>query len=400
MNKRATIYTIKYTLVNLTYFACYCTLHAYTAVFLLGRGFSNTSIGLVLCLANVISALLQPVVAAVVDRGGFFTNKRTSILCAALLAALCLVLYFVRLQPVIFIVYLVAYSIQMIYQPLIMAMGFEYNAAGAGLNFGLARGLGSVGFAATSAIVGNVLVGHGVSSLQVMNMALLLLGILTLVIFVKPERTLEGDREQAAEETEGGDGLSVLGFVRKYPFFMLFVLAGTLMFFSHNALNDYLIQIIEPIGGDERTMGYMVMFAAVLELPTMALFTRLEKKFGCLNLLMLSGVMFFVKNLIMYFAGNIAGACVSQCCQLLAYAMFIPASAYFAELTMDRQDKTKGQAYVNMSITLGGVFSSLVCGRLLDLYSVRVMLLVAGAVGACGMVLGIVSLTCEKKKAG
>ena len=72
--------------------------------------------------------------------------------------------------------------------------------------------------------------------------------------------------------------------------------------------------------------------------------------------------------------------------------MFIPGSAYFAEMCMEQADKTKGQAYVNVSITLGGVFSSLICGRLLDVFSVQVMLLVSVAVSAVGAALAIISL--------
>ena len=45
----------------------FCTLHAYAAVYLLDRGFTNTQIGILLAVANITSAVAQPLVAAVID---------------------------------------------------------------------------------------------------------------------------------------------------------------------------------------------------------------------------------------------------------------------------------------------------------------------------------------------
>ena len=39
------LWTIRYTLINATYFSAFCTIHACAAVFLLGNGFSNTEVG-------------------------------------------------------------------------------------------------------------------------------------------------------------------------------------------------------------------------------------------------------------------------------------------------------------------------------------------------------------------
>lgn len=385
--------TLNYTLINVMYFAAYCGVHAYTSVFLLGRGFSNTSIGIILALSNIFSVILQPAVAGYIDKYKKLTNRLVSMSCAAIMILLCISLYFVRGKAVIFVLYALVYTIQMVYQPLIMAMSFEYNSAGDKINFGLARGLGSCGFAVTSVIVGNILVNSDVSVLQIINIISLIVGIFALFIFTKPENDEDKDSEVQFETSALDNGRNnLIGFIKYYPGFMLFVLAGTCMFFAHNALNDYIYQIITPIGGNERIMGYMVMMAAFLELPTMALFSRVEKKVGCKNLLMLSGVMFAVKALIMLLARSIFVAFISQACQMLAYAMFIPGSAYFAEMMMEESDKTKGQAYVNCAITLGGVFSSLVCGRLLDVAGVSTMLLVATIVGAIGAFIAFISL--------
>jgi len=395
--------TLQYTIICVAYFAAYSGVHAYASVFLLNRGFTNTLIGVILALANILSVLTQPVAAGYIDKYERFTNRKVSIVCAVGCAALCGSLYFLNSIAVIFVVYVLLYTLQMLYQPLIQALSFEYNAAGDTINFGLARGLGSCGFALTSAVIGRLLVNNGVSVLQIVNVLAFLIGILMMFLFVKPDiadissasgsDAASTELTEADETDESAPHNSFISFVKYYPMFMLFVLGGTFLFFEHNALNDYLIQIITPLGGDETIMGTMVMVAAFLELPAMAGFAAIEKKLGAGKILMFSAVMFTVKTAIMLMANNLVMAYISQICQIFAYALFIPGTAYLAEMVMDKADKTKGQAYVNCTITLGGVFSALVCGRLLDISGAHMMLVVSTVVGLVGTVISIIALS-------
>lgn len=392
MNSR--LRTAHYTLINIMYFAAFSGVHAYAAVFLLDRGFSNTSIGLLLALANVLSVILQPLVAGWIDRYGIFTNRRVSVFCAACCAAACAGLILVRGIAVVFILFALLYMLQMVYQPLIQAMYFEYTAMGDRINFGLARGLGSCGFALASAVIGSLLAQKGISVLQIANLIMFCVGILMLLTFKAPAgaKQLSRIKETEPRDVQAAGHNSFFAFVKHYPLFMLFVLAGTFLFFEHNALNDYLIQIITPLGGDETTMGSMVMVAALLELPAMAGFAALEKRIGVKKILLFSAIMFTVKTLIMLFASSVFMAYLSQICQIFAYALFIPGGAYLAEKVMEKEDKTKGQAYINCCITLGGVFSALVCGRLLDVMGVHTMLLAASVMGVIGTVISLYAL--------
>ena len=86
--------------------------------------------------------------------------------------------------------------------------------------------------------------------------------------------------------------------------------------------------------------------------------------------------------------------------QMFAYAIFIPAGAYFVNQTMAQNDQVKGQAYINCSITLGGVFSGFFLGGLIDLSGPRFMLGVSTAITAVGLVIAFLALyVLFKKKA-
>ena len=140
---RGKFWTARYAVINATYFMGFCGVHAYASIFMLGRGFTNSQIGMLLALANVLSVLIQPVIAGMIDKQGRLTNRRTALFSTAAIIVLSLVLSFVqREKTVIFIIFMLIYMIQMAYQPIIIAMNFEYAERGCPINFGLARGLG------------------------------------------------------------------------------------------------------------------------------------------------------------------------------------------------------------------------------------------------------------------
>ncbi|MBR3247631.1 MAG: MFS transporter [Clostridiales bacterium] len=380
-------WTLRYIVINATYFAVYSGIHAYASVFLLEKGFSNTLIGITLALANILSVIFQPVVAGLIDKQGKLTNRNVSIASTALLLAGSVLLLIIRSGiAVIFIIFALIYMVQMVYQPIITAMYFEYEAAGCHIYYGLARGLGSAGFAVTSVFTGMAIGRFGVTILMILDIIFLSIALVVLFFFRKPQVS---SAEQASTDVAHNN---LFSFIKTYPTFMLFVLGAVCFFFAHNAINDYMIQIITPLGGTESAMGTAVFIAALLELPTMALIDKIMKKVSCRNLLIFAGAAFLVKTLLMFIAPNMTVVYISQAMQMFAYAVFIPVSAYFVNQTMAKFDQVKGQAYVNCSITLGGVFSSLVCGRLLDIKGPHFMLTVSLVVTAAGLVIAFLAL--------
>lgn len=403
MNKNK-FWTLRYALINISYFAVFCGVHAYTSVFLLDKGFSNTLIGFMLALANILSMLAQPIVAAAIDKPGILTNRNVSMISTLIMMIGCASLRFVGNSiAVVFIIYALIYMVQMTYQPIIMAMNFEYQAAGCKINFGLARGLGSAGFAITSAIMGNVVAKYGTNLLIYVNVALLIFSLVMLFFFKKPQQAEENatsDAGSSATITDSSDDIahnSLISFTKAYPKFMLLMLAIVLAFFSHNMLNDYLIQIIRSLGGTEAEMGYATFIAALLELPTMAAITAFRNKVKITTLLKMSGCFFLIKVMIMFFAKSMAGVYISEACQMFAYAVLIPAVAYYADEVMNNADKVKGQAYANVAVVVGGIFSSLLCGKILDSFGIKTMIATGCIVCAVGTVLFFISLSGDKR---
>ena len=70
----------------------------------------------------------------------------------------------------------------------------------------------------------------------------------------------------------------MLRFAGKYKKFIVFLLGFVFVYFAHTIINNFFIQLITNVGGNSSDMGNAVFLAAMLELPTMAYFTKLSKK--------------------------------------------------------------------------------------------------------------------------
>ena len=404
MNKQ--FWTLRYTLINVTYFVAFCTIHALAAVYLLDHGFTNTEVGILLAIANILSAVAQPVVAGIIDKPGPLTNRRFILIAVTIIALGSLLLMFLgNNKALVFVIYMLIYMVQFTYQPIMTALCFEYQKAGCNIYYGLARGLGSASFAITSAFVGGAVEKNGVGILLIINVVSMLLSGILVFTFKKNDKIKSTDIGTNNEryvgssvETENGDTAhnNLFDFIRTYPAFSLFLLGTICFFFAHNMINDFMIQIIRFLGGGEKELGYSNFLQAILELPVMALIGIVLKKITSDRLLIMSGIAFFIKILILVFATNMVGMYLSQSFQLFAYAVFIPAGAYYVSKHMSESDQVKGQAFITSAITIGGVFSNLLSGVILDHLGIRAMLITGTAVNAVGVIIAFISMGRKK----
>lgn len=401
MQTNGTSWTIKYALLNIAYFAAFCTIHAYAAVYLLAHGFSNTEVGVLLAIANILSSLAQPVIAGLIDKPGPVTNKNFILASVSIILAGSLLLMLVQAnKPVIFVVFALIYTVQLSYMPVMTALCFEYRKAGCNIFFGLARGLGSAGFAFTSVVVGGLVEKNGVFCLLTATVVMMTISVVIILTFRKPsvdminEAVTDNDTDISEKRNTGEKKAhnDLREFARIYPAFTLFLVSSVCFYFAHNMINDFMIQIVRELGGAEKELGYSNFLQAILELPVMALIGIVLKKISAKNLLLISGTAFLVKITILIFANNMMWMYISQSFQLLAYAVFIPAAAYYVNETMEELDQVKGQAFITTSIAVGGVFSNFVSGRILDIFGVRHMLIVGTVICAVGVIIAFIAM--------
>lgn len=382
-------YTIKYAAVHGFYWAAFCSLLGFTAVFLLDKGFTNLEIGIVIAVSNVAAVFLQPLVAGMADRNAGLSVRKiigygTGILVLAA-AGLILANRAFVLSAVLMAIAVIVITVM---QPFINTMAVQMEEKGVHVNFGLCRACGSLSYAFVSAVLGMLLKSSSVVIIPAAAAALtLLLFISTTALTAFAMEAGNGEEERkAGEKGQPVKAQGLLSFLLSHKRFLLFLIGISFIFYFHVISCNYLIQIVLNVGGDSGDMGMASAVSAVVELPAMILFSGLVKRFGCRSLLRVSGLFFVIKSILFFTAQSVGMIYAAQLLQAGGYAIFIPASVYYVGRLLDKADMMKGQSLVTTAVTLGGVFSSIIGGRLLDRYGVRTTLFTCVALTVIGAV--------------
>lgn len=384
---------IKYSLLQGIYFVGFCTVMGYAAVYLGSIGMSSSLIGIVLAIANILTSIAQPVLGSFVDKSNVSMKKVLMImfgLCSVLSVLLMLASKVTFLAAVLFIaVSTILYTTM----PLVNSLAFAFQKQGIDVKFGVARGIGSVAYALASLVLGNVV--KAISpTLMPLAYIVIFLGILPLVrSFRMPETEVDEVVEEKVVEKE-----STSVFIKKHLKFMIFLAGFVLVYFDHTIINNFFITVIKNVGGNTGDMGNAVFLAAMLELPTMALFEKYKNKINIKNTIVISAVFFTLKHTLTYFATNMFMIYLAQATQMLAYALFIPASVYYVDKLFDAKDAVKGQALVTTSMTVSGVLASFLGGILLDNMGVYETLLLGLVLSAIGTIVMIITVENVNKK--
>ncbi len=385
---------LKYAGSQIFYFAAFAAMMGYASVFLLDKGCTNSQIGIALALSSIIAVLLQPMLASFADNHKNIEMRNIITPIVLLVIALSAILYLIP-GSALFVLFLVVtiFSIMSSIMPLMNSLAFVFEQHGIEINYGLARGLGSVAYAIASLVLGHVVESFSPSILPLFYIIFTALLFVVVKMFVLPKGY---EKEITKEDTkqEETEQLSFGKFCMKYKKFILFLVGFVLVYFAHTIINNFFIQIITNIGGTSADMGNAVFVAAMLELPTMAFFTKMSEKINCGTLIKFSILMFVVKHALTYFATNMIMIYLAQVCQMFAYALFVPASVYYVNKKIAVADRVKGQSLVTTSMTLSGVFANFAGGIMLDALGVGHVLLAGVVLSIVGAI--IVILMTEK----
>lgn len=388
---------VRYACIHIFYWAVYCAMIGYASVFLLGKGFSNSTIGVILAAANILAVVTQPLLASILDKNNKISLRKV-ISAAIIIMILLSILIAVAANTSIImtLVIVLAFTFLMTLVPFINQLTFAFEKQGIEINFGLARGLGSVAYAVMSLILGKLVAVYSPDLIPFFYVGLSVCLLVFVYTFYLPGLKMTRDDNNEEKPAQ----LSLLEFVGKYKVFMLVALASTLLLFDHAIINNFFIQVVDNIGGDSSDMGKAIFLAAMLELPIMAMFSKLQAKFSCTVLLMVSAIAFTIKHVLTYLAVNMTMIYIAQVTQMFAYAIFIPASVYYVTQVIDEGDRVKGQALMTVTVTLSGVFASLLGGVLLDALGVHQVLFVGAIVSIVGTIIMILSLIGQRKETG
>ena len=366
-----------------------CLVYSYAERMLKYCGFETGTIGLILAAAYLSAMFLQPMLAAAADREQRVTLRLAITVCALLAAMFAFAALFTIRFCVVFAVLIGALSsATLTVQPLINAVGFHYINRGQDLDYSFARGTGSVVYALASLLFGALAAQRIVSMLWVY--VAVQIGLFFTALFFAPHRSGIAVREP--------DG-SILRVLLRYPAFTVFCAGNFILLVPHMILNSYLSSITAVTGGD---MSVMIAIAAFVELPAMVAYSHIRKKIPDRVLLVASASVYLLKTGLMLLSAYLPigswAVYVSSALQMLCYAIFVPASSYYANDSMRETDRVKGQVFLTEAGLFAGVVSMLLGGFVIAFQGVGVAMIICEALVAIGILTVWLGIRLGKKK--
>ena len=296
---------LRYGALQFFYYIATCAACAFVTVVLQYRGLDNTQVGIVTASACVLSVLAGPVLSRVAARFSLAQVARLFDVEFIALEVLFAAIIVVPLPiPAVMVTYILLYGAIMISSPLTSQIAIDYLRAGKPINFGLARGMGSVSYAICAALAGqgvNVLGPAVLLPVFVISAAAFLISMHALPPIAP--REAEGTPPTAPSAPARGRG--VAAFVARYRLLMLILVGFGFAYSASSCLSTYLINIVTSLGGDVSLYGIGIFLNAMSELPFMALVPRLRRRFGTGALLMVAAVAYLARNLLISFAPSL-----------------------------------------------------------------------------------------------
>lgn len=391
---------LRYGALQFFYYIATCAACAFVTVVLQYRGLDNTQVGIVTASACVLSVLAGPVLSRVAARFSLAQVARLFDVEFIALEVLFAAIIVVPLPiPAVMVAYILLYGAIMISSPLTSQIAIDYLRAGKPINFGLARGMGSVSYAICAALAGqgvNVLGPAVLLPVFVVSAAAFLISMHALPPITP--REAEGARQTAPSAPDRGRG--VAAFVARYRLLMLILVGFGFAYSASSCLSTYLINIVTSLGGDVSLYGIGIFLNAMSELPFMALVPRLRRRFGTGALLMVAAMAYLARNLLISFAPSLPVVFLGLAFQGLSFGTLTSLLTYYVGETCEEADGMLGQTLIAiMTSGFGSMAGNYLGGRLQDTLGLEAMFAYAAVCTVIGAALLTTGGILERRRA-
>lgn len=361
-----------YVLLQLLFFILMGTFCGYGSYLLIQFGFSTSVTGIIMSVGFIASALIQPIFASIVD------NSKESALfnvCAFISMSVLIlsVLAYTQIKANIMLalMYICLNALYSCFEPLLNSIPIILANNGYRINYGVGRAVGSLGYASATAML-------GLLTAKLPYKVILLVAITTCIILtvvcLAASKNFSSIKTQV--NTPRQDTISSSQFLSRHRSFLLLMLLTIGIYYSFTMVDNMMYLVVENVGGTSKQQGLIMSFKAILEIPIIFFYDRIEKRFSAKTLLKVAAISFVIKSLLYYISADITLIWIAQLTQLTSLALEIPAMVSYINSIMDKKELVRGQALFVMSITIASVLSGFSSGIIIDNYSVKTMLLI------------------------
>jgi len=354
---------------------------------MMGKGYSAAYVGIILCLGNFISFLLQPILGARMDKSEKNLLPYVTALMGFVAAFCILVLRFIDLPLIVFsILYVLALCLIDMQAPLYNSIVVFYSSRLYPINYELGRAIGALGFGIVSVIIGRLMSDFSIECMPIIAAA-------ALVVFAVIGYSFPHINDSIATTSmQENESISLFAFFKKYSWYCVSLLGFLFIALIHIMSESYFIELANYLGGDSKTVGNALLVATIVEIPFMFFFLKIYRKLGSKKILMIGALGYTLKMLGFALATEPYHMLLVQMLQCISYTFINPIQMYYAQECVDMKNMLKGQAVITAAFSLGLAAGNLLGGILITAIGIKNMLWIAFGIGILGLLVLLISV--------
>lgn len=361
---------INYILLQFLFFIIMGVFCGYGSYLLINFGFSTTATGIIMSVGSICSAIIQPIFASLVDNSKKYTLFDACTFISALLIILSILGYMqINAGIIIILIYIGITATYNCFESLINSVPIVLANNGYQINYGIGRATGSLGYAVATAVLGLLTANF---SFKIILIVSILTSILLLIVSLVSAKNFASINSK----TEKQETISYTEFLKRHKSFLLLMLLTICIYFSFTMVDNRMDIIVGSVGGTSKQQGLIMSFKAMLEIPIIFFYKKIEDKFSAKTLLKVAAFSFALKSFLYYISTDITLIWITQLTQITSIALEIPAMVSFINSLMDKKELVRGQALFVMSISIASVLSSFFSGIIIENFSIKTMLLI------------------------
>ena len=325
---------MKYNLLHILYWMATCCIYGYVAVFLQYKGMSNTEIGIVSGSGCILTIFLSPFVTSLISKIKGLTIKQLLSIIYLIIAGAFLTLALVDLSVIlIMLLYVSMMSLIVSTVPFLSMIAMNYIQDGKEINFGLARGMGSISYAVSAVLLGQ------------------------FIEFFNP---------------------TILAYV-----FVISAILDLVILYSLPNTN-----VVKNLGGNTSLYGVAIFFMAASEMPVMAITPRLIRRYDSITLIMVAAFFYIIRNFTICLAPSLPVLFIGMMMQSLSYGLLTAVITYYVTYNLKSHDQMMGQTMIGiMTSGVGSTIGNLFGGILQDQYGLNMMFIFACLITIIGVII-------------
>ena len=389
MSKRVRL-NVLYAAIQAFYWMACCPIYGFGAAFLLDLGFSSVEIGMMLGISNILAVLLQPPLSALSDADKRFSPIRIAVLLnAAVLVSALLQMVLLPRGPLMAVLWTFMATCSFTAVVFMTAVKFQIDGEGV-VDFGVCRAAGSLAWGVLAAGLGFAMERFGIR-LVPFSVVAASAGVLVLLAVCGRNAGRVGAQAHSPRETSGRAS-TWPEFIRANPWLMVLLVGTALVYLHHSMANNFGAVLVNNVGGDNSDLGLISALSAVLEIPGMVLYSRLEKRFGARSILAFSLLTFTMKSIALWLAASVGQLTLAFSIQVLCYGLFMTSTVSFADQIVRPCDLVKAQSCFTLVTVVSSILSSFVGGALFQALGATPTLGVAAVTAAVGLAISLISI--------